>query len=712
MRRATAVSALGAHSYNLDAFLNGATGWGQTTFTSGPINAMGNVLPPSPLFSAAPPSNVVFSTQTVATTSAAQQVTVSNTGSLVMTISSIMSPDPDYGVTNNCPMSPSTLGLGQSCTVFITFTPSVVGTDNGVLSITTDAPGSPHLFNLFGTGGSAGAPAYSGSASTFTFAARTVGSASPAQTLTVTNTGSVAMTISSIMTNLGDYTLGGNCPTSLGAGLSCVVNITFTPAAVGSRPAILTISTNAAGSPHNISLAGSGLAAAAPGVTLNPSSLNFGVQGVGTTSASQRSVLTNNGTTAFTIQSITTLGDFAFVSNCPLAPATLGAGGTCNIDVTFSPLVAGLEGAAVLINDNAPGGPHSLPLSGQGLLVQVPAISVSPAATLAFADRVIGSISPVQTLTVSNTGQASLNLSGIVVSGSAFQRVTATPASSDCGAVVAPQASCLIALVFAPNAAGALSGSVVIRHNAATATVTITLSGNGTPVPQPLIRLSAALAFGDQIIATTSAAQVVTITNGGTAPMVVSAVTLGGANVADFATTGNCVTTIAPNAGCSINVTFAPAALGARAAAINVTSNAQNATGNSSLNLSGNGVPVPKPVVRLSATTLGFGNVIYGGTPGAQAFTLGNIGTAPLVIQGITTSGNSDFTQTNTCGTGLAAQAQCTISLRFAPHALGARSGTVTIRSNADGSPHNVQMGGSGCRYFSPAAARFFLTSC
>jgi len=92
--------------------------------------------------------------------------------------------------------------------------------------------------------------------------------------------------------------------------------------------------------------------------------------------------------------------------------------------------------------------------------------------------------------------------------------------------------------------------------------------------------------------------------------------------------------------------------------------------------------------------------------------TLSNIGTAALVIQGISMSGNSDFTQTNNCGSGLAAQAQCNISLRFAPHALGTRSGSLTIRSNAPGSPHTVQLGGTGCRYFSPAAARFFLTSC
>jgi len=676
----------------------------------------GTGLPLVSALSANPPSSLAFGAQPIGTFSAAQQIDITSTGSSPLTISavSLTAGSRDYLLTNNCPISPSTLAVGMTCSVLVNLHPSVTGAVPGTLQITSDAPSSPNNFSLTGTGLPALAPVYSPSATSFTFAAQQIGTPSVGQALTITNTGTASMSILSISSTAPEYAFTHNCPVpaaTLGAGQSCTVNITFTPSAAGSRPGSISINTDATGSPHSITLSGSGTAAPVSSVTLNPPTLSFGSQGVGTTSASKQSVLTNSGSAALTIQSIAGLGDFGFVSNCPLAPATIGPGSSCSIDVTFSPLSIGSQSASIAINDDGPGSPHGVGLTGQGVQIPVPAISVA-GGPLTFGDRVVGSISPVQSVTVSNTGQANLNLSSIVVSGSAFQRVTASPASSDCGAVVAPQASCQIALVFAPNAVGALGGSVAIHHNASTATVTIALSGNGTPVPQPLIRMSPALAFGDQIIATTSAAQVVTITNGGTVPMAVSAVALSGANATDFATVGNCVTTIAPNASCSLNISFAPAGLGVRTAVLSVTSNAQNAAGNSSVNLSGNGVPVPKPEVRLSATTIGFGNVIYGSTPVAQALTLSNAGTAPLVILGISTSGNSDFTQTSTCGTGLAAQAQCTISLRFSPHALGARSGTVTIRSNADGSPHSVQMSGTGCRYFSPAAARFFLTSC
>lgn len=118
------------------------------------------------------------------------------------------------------------------------------------------------------------------------------------------------------------------------------------------------------------------------------------------------------------------------------------------------------------------------------------------------------------------------------------------------------------------------------------------------------------------------------------------------------------------------------------------------------------------PVMKLGATTLGFGNVVYGSTPAQQTIILSNTGGAALQIQGISSKGNSDFTTTNTCGTSVSPHGQCHITIAFAPHAIGARSATISIRSNAAGSPHEVKVGGTGCRYFSPAAARFFLTSC
>ncbi len=116
--------------------------------------------------------------------------------------------------------------------------------------------------------------------------------------------------------------------------------------------------------------------------------------------------------------------------------------------------------------------------------------------------------------------------------------------------------------------------------------------------------------------------------------------------------------------------------------------------------------------VKHSATTLGFGNVVYGVKAAPQGIVLSNTGGAALHIAGISVTGNSDFTSTSNCATTVAPGGQCRLSVTFAPHAIGARSGTLVIKTNAADSPHKVQLAGTGCRYFSPAAARFFLTTC
>jgi hypothetical protein len=202
----------------------------------------------------------------------------------------------------------------------------------------------------------------------------------------------------------------------------------------------------------------------------------------------------------------------------------------------------------------------------------------------------------------------------------------------------------------------------------------------------------------------------VTVTNAGTAPLLIKSIS--GTGIGQYVSNGDCTSTIAPGAFCSLIFYFFPQSVGPKVERITVRSNAQNDSSDIGVTLSGIAVPQPKPVMRLSATTLGFGNVIYGGNSASQGVTLLNVGTGPLVILGIDMSGQRDFTQTNNCGNIVNAQGQCNITINFGPHALGARTGLVTVRSNADGSPHQVQLGGTGCRVFSPTAARLTLTSC
>jgi hypothetical protein len=72
----------------------------------------------------------------------------------------------------------------------------------------------------------------------------------------------------------------------------------------------------------------------------------------------------------------------------------------------------------------------------------------------------------------------------------------------------------------------------------------------------------------------------------------------------------------------------------------------------------------------------------------------------------------ADFLQMNNCAGALSSAASCTINVMFSPLGMGARSGELQVFSNAGGSPHKVTLSGTGCRWFSQAQSRFFLTTC
>src|SRR5438270_54170 len=154
--------------------------------------------------------------------------------------------------------------------------------------------------------------------------------------------------------------------------------------------------------------------------------------------------------------------------------------------------------------------------------------------------------------------------------------------------------------------------------------------------------------------------------------------------------------TLAASGNCTINVTFTPAALGARTGTLSVADNAGGSP--QIIMLSGNGTA---PVVGLAPTSLGFGNQPLATTSAPMTVTLTNTGTAALTISSFAASG--DFTATSTgasaCPTSpatLAAGANCTINVTFTPTTSGARTGTLSVADDADGSPQTFPLSGNG----------------
>ena len=201
------------------------------------------------------------------------------------------------------------------------------------------------------------------------------------------------------------------------------------------------------------------------------------------------------------------------------------------------------------------------------------------------------------------------------------------------------------------------------------------------------------LAFGNQTINTTSAAQTVTLTNTGNAALSIAGITVTGTNASDFAQTNTCGSSLAASANCTITVTFTPSASGSRTASVSISDNASGSP--QTVSLSGTGTA---PVDSLSPTSLAFGNQSVGTTSTAQTATLSNTGSTALSITSLALTGTnaSDFAQTNTCGSSVAAGANCTISVTFTPAASGSRTASVSITDNASGSPQTVSLSGTG----------------
>jgi hypothetical protein len=223
-----------------------------------------------------------------------------------------------------------------------------------------------------------------------TFADQPTGTASDPRVVTLTNSGSLPLTISSIVVS-GDFAQINTCgPVVAAGGASCTISVTFNPTETGTREGTLSIADDAAGSPQVVALTGEGVEPA-PAVTISPESLEFAERTVDTTSDPQTVTLTNSGSADLSITEITVGADFAQTNDCGDTVAPQAA---CTITVTFTPTTTGALTGAVSITDNAVGSPHTASVSGTGVAV----FSLSATETSVTVDR--GTDSSTFSLTV------------------------------------------------------------------------------------------------------------------------------------------------------------------------------------------------------------------------------------------------------------------------------------------------------------------------
>jgi hypothetical protein len=598
------------------------------------------------------PTALTFADQQVASSSPVRNVMVTNTGNRKLTFTSVglANGASDFGQTNNC----VSLEPEASCVVSVTFTPTATGSRSGSVAMVHDGVGGTTLVDVGGSGRAQG-----GALTNPTFPTTPVGSTSTA-TATLSNTGIGALTLtvpsSGSVTGSGYSFVSSTCGTSIAVGASCAVTIQFAPTSTAASTGTLTIATGAGS--QSSSFGSTGIQGFA---SVSPSSLTFAVQQTITTSPAQTVTVTNTGTNTLSFSGVGISdgdSDYAQSNNCGSVPVN----GTCTVSVSFTPSTWGTRTGTLSFAHNG-GGLATVALSGTGQ---------GRSATLSdptFSTTQVGSSSTAVS-TFTNTGVGSITVTAPTaasVTGTDFAFVSTT-----CGSTLAAGGSCTTTVRFAPTATTARTGSLDINSGAGPKSAALSataIQGN--------VSLSAdSLTFATKQVGEAAAAQTVTVTNNGTAPLTFTSVSVSAGNT-DFSQTSPACTTLAVNATCSVIVTFTPSTTGPRGGAITL---AHNGTGPTTFSVSGSGQGASATL-----STPGFGSIQVGAN-GTAAATLTNtgIGAVTLTVPSAASVTGTDFSfVSTTCGATLAAGASCTATVRFAPTSTAARTGSLAVATSA-----------------------------
>jgi hypothetical protein len=524
------------------------------------------------------------------------------------------------------------------------------------------------------------------------FVNQPVGSTSDPASITVFNTGSLPLSINNV-TASGDFfvTPDTNCVGIVAAAGSCNLSVTFTPTTSGKRAGTIALTDNAAGSPQTIALSGT-TTSTAPFDTASETFMDFGAQQVGVTSAAKMVTLTNTGSSTLNIASIASIGGpFAETNTCA---ATLSAGSQCTISITFTPSSPGPVppvGWNITVTSNAPDSPKRIYLTGVGY--QGPPGVFLDFNNLNFGSVLVGGFSSPQTSTLYNNTNTPLTLSSVMLAGPNAKDFVLANFCAD--GIVPAGSYCGLQVAFQPNVSGNESATITITDSGAGSPHKIALSGVGV-IPAPSVSLSApSIAFGNVPLGTSSAPTGLMIENLGNGTLNFASIQISGTNANDFSLTNQCGATLGVGSVCGVQVSFKPSATGTRSATLALNDNAPGSP--QTVSLTGAGVTAAAGV-GLAPTGLDFGTVLMGTASSPQAVTLTNTGNISLSITTIAVVGIG-YTQTNNCAGSVAAGANCTINISYAPSSFGTNQTRIDITDNAANSPQSITLSGTGTEF-------------
>jgi hypothetical protein len=544
----------------------------------------------------------------------------------------------------------------------VQFDPTAAGVATGQLTIQSNSStNSTAVVNLSGTGAAALSPQLTISAASLTFGDVTVNTAST-QPVTLTSTGTAAVTISSATLSGAGYTVSGaTFPVTLNPNQAVTLNVQFDPTAAGAATGQLTIQSNSStGSTAVVNLSGTGTAASSPQLTISAASLTFGDVTVNTTSTLPVT-LTAAGTAPVTISSATLSGAGYTVSGATF-PVTLNPTESVTLNVQFDPAAAGAATGQLTIQSNSSTNSTAVVnLSGTGTVVLSPQLTVS-ATSLTFGNVTENTASTLP-VTLTSTGTAPVTINSGALSGAGY-----TVSGATFPMTLNPTQAVILNVQFDPTTAGAATGQLTIQSNSSTnGTAVISLTGTGTVVPGALSSLSCS--SGSMTGSGSDACTVTLSTAAGSGGLSVGLMSSNAAVAVP-------ATVMVPANASSVAFTATVTSV-TTAQAVTLTASAGSVSKSFALQLN-----AAVPTLTISTASLTFGNVTEN-TASTLPVTLTSTGTAPVTINSAALSGAGYTVSGATFPVTLTPNLAITLQVQFDPTATGAVTGQLTIQSNS-----------------------------
>jgi hypothetical protein len=611
---------------------------------------------------------------------------VSNRSFTHVTISQAASSDPQFQIV--APRLPLTMRAGQTVRLTVRFTPQSAGTPSGTLVLTSNASQSLRTILLSAKAIAAGK--LTPNANSIAFGSVRVGQ-QQTKTATFTNSGSTTLSITQVQVSGASFQLSGTAtlPVSVDPGQSHSFSVIFSPKSAGASSGSMTLAsavsmavTNHAGThttgateddSTTVTLSGTGTAQGQ--LAANPASVSFGNMQVGA-SASRTVLINNSGSASVTVSQAAASGT-GFTASGMSFPATIPAGQSASINVTFAPKAAGNSSGTLVITSNSSNPTLSVGLSGSAV---TPGSLSSNTSLMAFGTVEVGS-NQKQSATVTNNGGSSVTINQAAVTGNGFTLSGITAPLS-----LAAGQSATFTVTFAPRSAGNATGSVTLTPSAGAA-LSWSLSGSGV-TEGALTATPSSLSFGSIDLGESKSLSE-SLTNSGGSSVTISQISASGTG---FSVSGVTLpATLDAGQSLSFNVAFNPAGGGNASSVLTITSTASNG----SLTVPLSGSATTPGTLTLSSSSLSFGAVQTSSSKTMQE-TVSNTGGSSVTITqaGITGPG---FTVSGlSLPLTLAAGTRQSFNVIFAPQSASSANGSLTITSDASNSSIAVALSGTG----------------